>query len=68
MCEADWSGALTHFCLYAVPSTLQLCIALGMAELASAYPTSVGMYFWQYKLAGKRIGPFACWITGELGL
>jgi amino acid transporter len=38
-----------------------------MAELASAYPTSGGMYYWQYKLAGRRVGPFACWITGECG-
>lgn len=43
---------------------MQLCIALCMAELASAYPTSGGMYYWQYKLAGRRVGPFACWITG----
>jgi amino acid transporter len=43
---------------------MQLCIALGMAELASAYPTSGGMYYWQFRLAGRRVGPFACWITG----
>jgi amino acid transporter len=43
-----------------------LCIALGMAELSSAYPTSGGMYYWQYKLAGRRVGPFACWLTGML--
>lgn len=46
---------------------LQLCIALGMAELASAYPTSGGMYYWQFRLAGRRVGPFACWITGGWG-
>ena len=23
-----------------------MCVALGMAELASAYPTSGGMYYW----------------------
>jgi amino acid transporter len=37
-----------------------------MAELASAYPTSGGMYYWQYKLAGERWGPLACWLTGVL--
>jgi amino acid transporter len=44
----------------------QLCSALGMAELASAYPTSGGMYYWQFKLAGEQWGPLACWLTGEL--
>jgi hypothetical protein len=24
------------------------------------------MYYWQYKLAGRRVGPFACWLTGML--
>lgn len=45
---------------------MQLCIALGMAELASAYPTSGCMYYWQFKLAGERWGPLACWLTGQL--
>lgn len=45
-------------------SLAMLCIALGMAELASAYPTSGGMYYYQFRLAGRRTGPFACWITG----
>jgi amino acid transporter len=50
--------------LLLLPCLLQLCIALGMAELASAYPTSGGMYYWQFRLAGRRVGPFACWVTG----
>ncbi|GBF99453.1 amino-acid permease [Raphidocelis subcapitata] len=49
-------------------SAATLCIGLGMAELASAYPTSGGMYYWMSKLAGKRVGPWACWVTGWLNL
>lgn len=45
-----------------------LCIGLGMAELASAYPTSGGMYYWQFRLCGDRFGPWACWVTGWLNL
>ena len=56
-----------HVCVHC-PSATQLCIALGMAELASAYPTSGGMYYYQFRLSGRRVGPFACWITGERGL
>jgi amino acid transporter len=58
VCIWGWLGV--SFCM--------LCVALGMAELSSAYPTSGGMYYWQYKLAGRKSGPFACWLTGVLGL
>lgn len=36
VCVWGWIGV--SFCC--------ICIALGMAELTSAYPTSGGMYFW----------------------
>ncbi|KAF8069535.1 BAT1 [Scenedesmus sp. PABB004] len=58
VCVWGWIGA--SFCM--------LCVALGMAELSSAYPTSGGMYYWQFRLAGPKVGPFACWITGWLNL
>lgn len=54
VCIWGWLGV--SFCM--------LCIALGMAELSSAYPTSGGMYYWQFRLAGRTSGPFACWLTG----
>ncbi|TVU48056.1 hypothetical protein EJB05_07678, partial [Eragrostis curvula] len=40
------------------------CVALSMAEICSAYPTSGGLYYWSAKLAGKDWAPFASWITG----
>ncbi|GJN16763.1 hypothetical protein PR202_gb03784 [Eleusine coracana subsp. coracana] len=40
------------------------CVALSMAEICSAYPTSGGLYYWSAKLAGKGRAPFASWITG----
>ncbi|KAK3166475.1 hypothetical protein QOZ80_1AG0046250 [Eleusine coracana subsp. coracana] len=40
------------------------CVALSMAEICSAYPTSGGLYYWSAKLAGKDRAPFASWITG----
>lgn len=58
VCIWGWLGV--SFCM--------LCIALGMAELSSAYPTSGGMYYWQFRLAGRTSGPFACWLTGWLNL
>ncbi|GLI62318.1 hypothetical protein VaNZ11_004926 [Volvox africanus] len=49
-------------------SLLSLCVALGMAELASAYPTSGGMYYWIYQLVEPSVAPVVCWVTGWLNL
>eukprot|EP00775_Hariotina_reticulata_P000773 gene773-1085_t len=71
---ASFSTGLTYggpvVCVWGwvVVSVFQLCVGLGMAELASAYPTSGGMYYWQYRLSGPYGGPFACWLTGWLNL
>ncbi|KAG2436300.1 hypothetical protein HXX76_006611 [Chlamydomonas incerta] len=47
---------------------MSLCVALGMAELASAYPTSGGMYYWAFQLLPPSVGPLVCWVTGWLNL
>jgi len=38
-------------------------VALGMAELASAYPTAGGLYFWASKLGGPAWGWFTGWFN-----
>ncbi|KAJ5569715.1 amino-acid permease [Penicillium hispanicum] len=40
------------------------CIAMSMAELCSAMPTSGGLYYAAAVLAPPGWGPFAAWITG----
>lgn len=40
------------------------CVALSMAEICSAYPTSGGLYYWSAKLAGNEWAPLASWVTG----
>ncbi|KAL4965591.1 amino acid permease [Aspergillus stella-maris] len=40
------------------------CVAMSMAELCSAMPTSGGLYYAAAVLAPPRYGPFAAWITG----
>ncbi|ODQ65642.1 amino acid transporter [Nadsonia fulvescens var. elongata DSM 6958] len=40
------------------------CVALSMAELCSAMPTSGGLYYAAAVLAPPKYGPFAAWITG----
>ena len=44
-------------------------VALGMAELASAYPTAGGLYYWSSKLGFRgRGGPGWGWFTGWFNL
>ncbi|KAG1844504.1 amino acid/polyamine transporter I [Suillus subalutaceus] len=42
-----------------------MCIGLAMAELASAAPTSGGLYYWTYSLASPRCRNFLSWIVGS---
>jgi amino acid permease (GABA permease) len=42
-------------------------VALGMAEVASSYPTAGGLYYWSAKLA-QRNAPAWSWFTGWFNL
>jgi amino acid transporter len=45
-------------------------VALGMAELASAYPTAGGLYYWASKLGGPGWGWFTGWfnLLGQIAI
>lgn len=49
---------------WAVASIFILCIALSIAELASAAPTAGGIYFWTHTFASPRWRNLLCWIVG----
>ncbi|KAG2140549.1 amino acid/polyamine transporter I [Suillus bovinus] len=49
---------------WAVACPFIMCIGLAMAELASAAPTSGGLYYWTYSLASPRCRNFLSWIVG----
>jgi len=44
------------------------CVALSMAEICSAYPTSGGLYYWSAKLSGEDWASLASWVTGWYAL
>ncbi|EMS55586.1 Uncharacterized amino-acid permease C15C4.04c [Triticum urartu] len=44
------------------------CVALSMAEICSAYPTSGGLYYWSAKLAGNKWASLASWVTGSFNI
>jgi amino acid transporter len=46
-----------------VISLLILCVAFSMSELASAFPTAGGIYFWASRLGGAGWGWFTGWFN-----
>jgi amino acid transporter len=44
-------------------SVFVLCVAASMAELASAYPTAGGLYFWAHRLGGHRWAWVTAWFN-----
>lgn len=53
-----WGTFLCAFCI--------LCIAISLAELASAYPTSGGVLDWAYEGSSKSSRKFVAWTTAWL--
>lgn len=51
-----------------VVSFFTILVAVAMAEIVSAIPTSGGPYFWAALLAPPRWSPFAAWLTGWYNL
>ncbi|KAF8553642.1 hypothetical protein OG21DRAFT_1497597, partial [Imleria badia] len=49
---------------WAVASFFILCVGMSMAELASAAPTSGGLYFWTHSLSSPRCRNLLSWIVG----
>ncbi|KAF3760458.1 amino acid transporter [Cryphonectria parasitica EP155] len=49
-------------------SFFTMLVAIAMAEIVSAIPTSGGPYFWAAMLAPPRWSPFAAWLTGWFNL
>src|SRR2546423_11679324 len=50
------AGPVINTVGWPVVSLLTLCVAASMAELASAYPTAGGPYFWAFRLGGRGRG------------
>src|SRR5881396_2227875 len=57
------AGPVINTVGWPVVSVLTLCVAASMAELASAYPTAGGLYFWAYRLGGKTWAWATAWLN-----
>src|SRR5580700_69721 len=58
-----FSGPIINSVGWPVVSVFTLCVAASMAELASAYATAGGLYFWAYRLGGKSWAWVTAWFN-----
>src|ERR1043165_7888945 len=58
-----FAGPVINTVGWPVVSIFTLCVAASMAELASAYPTAGGLYYWSLRLGGRGGGWVAAWLN-----
>ncbi|GFR41746.1 hypothetical protein Agub_g2500, partial [Astrephomene gubernaculifera] len=49
---------------WAISAVFSIAVALSLAELLSAYPTSGGIYYWCWVMAPVRHRTLVCWMAG----
>jgi amino acid transporter len=59
----QFAGPVINTYGWPLVSVFVLCVAASMAELASAYPTAGGLYFWAYRLGGFRWAWVTAWFN-----
>ena len=58
-----FAGPIINSVGWPVVSLFTLCVAASMAELASAYPTAGGLYFWAFRLGGRGWAWVTAWMN-----
>lgn len=58
-----FAGPLINTVGWPIVSFFTLCVAASMAELASAYPTAGGLYYWSLRLGGRGWGWVTAWLN-----
>ncbi|KAI8988952.1 amino acid/polyamine transporter I [Pilobolus umbonatus] len=58
------AGSLGVIWGWVITASFTMVVALSLAEICSAYPTTGGLYFWVSRLATADWVPLACWMTG----
>src|ERR687891_337629 len=58
-----FAGPIINSVGWAIVSLFTLCVAASMAEIASAYPTAGGLYFWAYRLGGRGWAWVTAWMN-----
>jgi amino acid transporter len=58
-----FAGPLVNSVGWPLVSVMTLTVAMSMAEIASAYPTAGGLYFWAFRLGGRKWGWTTAWLN-----
>jgi amino acid transporter len=58
-----WAGTAAVMIGWPLITVFVLAIAASMAELASAYPTAGGLYYWASKMKNKNWGWWTAWLN-----
>src|SRR5436189_5076239 len=58
-----WAGTAAVMIGWPLVTIFVLAIAASMAELASAYPTAGGLYYWASQLKQKNWGWWPAWLN-----
>jgi amino acid transporter len=58
-----WAGTAASLIGWPLITVFVLCIAAAMAEVASAYPTAGGLYYWASRMKNKNWGWWTAWLN-----
>lgn len=58
-----FAGPVVNSIGWPLVSLLTLAVAASMAEIASAYPTAGGLYFWAFRLGGRTWAWTTAWLN-----
>jgi amino acid transporter len=58
-----WAGKAAVMIGWPLVTVFVVCIAASMAEIASAYPTAGGLYYWASKMKNKNWGWWTAWLN-----
>ena len=58
-----WAGKAAVMIGWPLVTAFVVCIAASMAEIASAYPTAGGLYYWASKMKNKNWGWWTAWLN-----
>src|SRR4051812_14180377 len=56
-------GPEAAFSNWTMVGGLSFIVSFALAEIAAAFPTAGGIYYWSYRLGGTKWGPFLSWLT-----
>ncbi len=58
-----FGGPIINTVGWPIVSVFVLCVAASMAEIASAYPTAGGLYYWAFRMGGREWAWSCAWLN-----